>query len=132
MITKKAQKLMVWQLRTVKALTGANYFLWDAKQNRFVEQQGYIRFNSNCLVAISFGYPPLLFLWLIYKRLGEDGIGTGIDLTSHAIGWVELSVIIACQCAAYRLATHVSESILLVNQLFQHSDFIHGKIISLM
>ncbi len=118
---------MVWQLQAVKALTGANYFKWDKKQNKFVEQTGYIRFNSNCLVATSFGYPVLLFLWLLYKRSAEEGLGSGIDFTSHVIRWVELALVIVTQCGAYRLATNVPESILLINQLFQHSNYINGK-----
>ncbi len=127
MITKQAQKIMVWQLQAVKVLTGANYFLWNGKQGRFVQQHGYFRYNSNCLVSMGFVYPVLLFIWLLYKRSQEDGLGTGSDITCHVIGWVELALVTACQCIAYRLATNVSESILLVNQLFQHSNYVHGK-----
>ncbi len=69
----------------------------------------------------------MMFIWLTYKRSGENWVGSGVDFTSHVIGWVELAILVTCQCIAYRLAMNVSESILLINQLFQHSDFIQGE-----
>ncbi|CAL8070935.1 unnamed protein product [Orchesella dallaii] len=125
MASNLTKTMIGWRIK-VMTYAMCSYFEWDTEKAELLISKNYFSFNASFLLMSQISYLVILTTHLISKLYSEQGIGSGTEIGSYVIGWVEALSIILFIAIQFRVLGYRRHLASFSNQMFQYSNEIQN------